>query len=361
MTIMFKVNTQIARIPSFFYAVNCFLFMTTIYGVLLILGGEELFVVMDNLHIKTSNFDYLKNIYMSLLPIYVYYYYTIKGELKLQHILIFIIVLFCIYIANYLNDRAQAIIRSIENRSIMEGFTLNIGYKFLALLPLIALYKRNPLLQYLFTMISLFFIVICMKRGAILIGVICFLLFLYTMLKYANRSNRFIVVLMSVVSIAVGIYFIQDMLSTNDYFIYRIAQTIEGNTSNRADLYSIYIEHFTSEHNFLKFIFGNGANATLKIGKNYAHNDWLELAINNGVIGLLLYVGFYGTLLKDYLIMRRRSKYYSNVLLMVFIVLFLSSLFSMSYDSIDKSIAITLGFLLANLYTGNNENNLLYG
>lgn len=181
------------------------------------------------------------------------------------------------------------------------------------------------------------------------------------MLKSANKRNRFIVVLMSVVGVTTGIYFIIDMLSTNDYFVYRIVQTIEGNTSNRGDLYSIYLEHFTSEQNFFKFIFGNGANATLKIAQNYAHNDWLELAINNGVVGLLLYVGFYWALLKDYLILRRRSNYLSNVLLMVFIVLFLSSLFSMSYDSIDRSIAITLGFLLANLNTRNNENNLLYG
>jgi O-antigen ligase len=110
----------------------------------------------------------------------------------------------------------------------------------------------------------------------------------------------------------------------------------------------------------MSFIFGNGANATLKIGMNYAHNDWLELAINNGVIGLILYVWYYIALFIDYRKIKKVNRSYANVILMTIVILFATSLFSMSYASVDIAMAIALGFILAQVYTTKDENSMLY-
>ena len=136
--------------------------------------------------------------------------------------------------------------------------------------------------------------------------------------------------------------------NNNEYLIYRFNQVLEGNSSNRDIIYSNLWEHFIREDNFLKFVFGNGANATLAIGTNYAHNDWLEIAINNGILGLIVYLAFYMTLLNEVLKIRNRSPLSSNVILMSFIILLMTSFFSMSYSSVGLSIAIAIGYVLAN-------------
>lgn len=355
--IMFKVNTTAAKLPNFFYAVNCFLIVATIYGVILIISGEVLFV---HEYDRVSSFEYLKNIYISLLPMYVFYFYTLTGEMKMKHLLVFIIVLLGINVINYVYGHSLAMMRAIQNRTTTEGFTLNVGYKFIALLPLILVYNKRPLLQYILTLISLFFVILCMKRGAIIIGIVCFIIFLSTMLKFSRRNNRFIIIILSLASLIIGVYYIVDLLGTNDYFVYRLNQTLEGDSSGRDKLYLKYLNHFISERNFFRFFFGNGANATLKVGANYAHNDWLELAINNGIVGLVLYLWYFVALFKDYKFIRKYNKYYANVILMVLIVLFMSSLISMSYNSIEMPVSIALGFIFAISSPYNNENNLLY-
>lgn len=80
------------------------------------------------------------------------------------------------------------------------------------------------------------------------------------------------------------------MMAESDYFNHRIEQTLEGDSSNRDVIYGGLIIHFLDETNALKLFLGNGAQATLKIHGGFAHNDWLELLINNGIIGALIYI-----------------------------------------------------------------------
>ena len=170
------------------------------------------------------------------------------------------------------------------------------------------------------------------------------------MLKFTNRNRKYVLLILSFASLAIGLYFIVDLLNTNDYFIQRIEQTLDGDSSNRNELYSTFFNHFISEQNFFRFVFGNGANATLKVGVNYAHNDWLELAINNGILGIALYIWYFVALFKDYRYINKYNQLFANVILMTLIILLMSSIISMSYDSIDRALSIALGFILAKAY-----------
>ena len=347
--VMFKVNMHERNKPQFFSALNTFLLVTTMYGVLLILSGQELYITEID-YIKTSNTDYLKQIYISLLPIFVFYYYTKKGYVSPRNILLFILVLLLINIICFFHTRAQSMILAIQNGRNVDGVTLNVGYKFLALFPLILLYNRKPFYQYIVAIVTLLFVILCMKRGAILIAVFCFLYFIYNTLRSSKGKNKFIVTFMAIMALLATIFLVTNLLNTSDYFVQRIQQTLDGDASNREDVYSTLLHHFFSEHNFFRFMFGNGANATLKVGMNYAHNDWLELAINQGVVGLLLYVWYYIALFVDYIKIKKFNKNYANVLMMALIVMFASSMFSMSYASLDRAMAIALGFVLAQLH-----------
>ena len=357
--IMFKVIMHRGGLPSYLRALSVFLLMTTLYGLMLILSGQELYITED-VYIKTSNFDYLKNIYSSLLPVFVFFEYSTRGEMTMRNVVIFTVVLLVINILSFFYDRSQAMILAIQSGRHVDGFTLNIGYKFLSLFPLILLCRKRPLNQYLLTIITLFFVILCMKRGAILIALICFPLLIISTMKTAKGRQRLFITILSVFSLLVATYIVINLLSTNVYFAHRIEQTLEGDSSNRDKIYFTFLNHFFSETNAFRFLLGNGANATLEIGMNYAHNDWLEIAINNGLLGIVIYIWYYIALLLDYFKTKKYNKHYGDVIMMVFIIMLASSLFSMSYSSMDRELSIVLGFVLAQLYIKNNENNLFY-
>lgn len=345
----YVVNTKCtySKLPAFIKVVNVFLLMATAYGIVLILSGSELYVTEGD-YIKTSNFDYLKSIYISLLPLYVFYDYSKRNLLTEKSVRIFAIILFCLAIVHYFNDQQTNLIAALEIRSAREEFTLNVGYTFLHLMPLLMFWYRKPIFQFVLLLLCTIFIVLCMKRGAILIGAFCVIYFVYTMLRKTRGTQRFVIAFLTVVAVVVMVYVVQDILETSEYFVQRIEQTLEGDSSNRDMIYSSYLEHFMNEQNPLRILFGNGANATLVVGSNYAHNDWLEIAINNGLLGLIIYILYFVALFRDWLQRRKRmSSYYSAALFMSFIILFSTTLFSMSYSSIDISQTLAMGFILA--------------
>jgi O-antigen ligase len=185
-----------------------------------------------------------------------------------------------------------------------------------------------------------------MKRGAILCGVICLVWFMVTNLRKVPRKRKWIVVLVTVAVVVAGVYFFNYMMETSSYFRYRLAATEAGESSGRNDLYSTFYNHFIHEDNPWKFLFGNGASATLKISYNFAHNDWLEIAINQGVVGLVIYLIYWVC----YFITWRKTKQQPQAFMaigMIFINYFLSTLFSMSYDSVSRCAAMVLGYYLA--------------
>lgn len=346
--IMFRVNTRVRSLPRFIYAVNLFLLVSTLYGALLIISGQELYIT-EGIYRRASNFDYLKYIYMSLLPIYVFFYYSLKRSLTLRHIMFYSICLLLICVANYIHGRNEALLMAMEMGHTTEGVTLNVGYSFLAVMPLLIYWNQKRAVQFCLLILTMLFIIICVKRGAILIGTICSVYFLCNAIKNARPHKRIVVLLLSLFTILAAAWFVIDMLNSNEYFAYRIEETLAGDSSNRDILYSTYWNHFLSETNFLRFIFGNGANATLKIGMNYAHNDWLELLINNGILGIFIYVIYFISLYKDSIIAKRTDSNHYAVILLAFIILFCSSMFSMSYASINIALTIAIGFSLGSV------------
>jgi len=63
----FKANTFSPK-PKLFSGLNALLLLFTIYGGILIISGEQLYITEFG-YTKVRNFEYLKGIYSSLLPI----------------------------------------------------------------------------------------------------------------------------------------------------------------------------------------------------------------------------------------------------------------------------------------------------
>ena len=110
------------------------------------------------------------------------------------------------------------------------------------------------------------------------------------------------------------------------YFQKRIENTLDGNSSGRDVLYNSLANYFWNETTSMQFVFGSGANATLQVVGDYAHNDWLEIAVNQGVLGLLVYV-FYWMLFCKTIMSSSLSPYAKLALQILFMIYFLKSLF----------------------------------
>lgn len=149
----------------------------------------------------------------------------------------------------------------------------------------------------------------------------------------------------------------------NLYFLDRIQETLEGNTSDRDSLYGEFLQHVLDKATIFQQLFGGGADYTLSVSFNYAHNDWIEILVNQGIFGVLIFYmywnGFYKTAFKSQL-----SKDYKMVIQMIFIAYLAKTMFSMSYTTYNIFINLCLGFCLSkicrnNIYT-RYENSIFY-
>lgn len=332
--------------PIYFSGLNILFFTLTIYGLLLLISDHHYVIQAKLFDNEVSKSSYLKGIFLSFPNIYTFYYFSRKGFLTEDHLRKWIVVFFCIAIFRFFDYQIATIQTSLLIGNEVEEVTNNMGYLFVALIPAVALFKGNIRLQYCMLIICMAFIVFGMKRGAIIVGVVSLIYFLYFYLKYNNRVPKGKVIFFSLI-IILAAYLITDyMLETSDYFMYRIVQTKEGNSSGRSNIYEYFWNHFKNETNLFKFLFGNGANATLGIYINYAHNDWLELAINQGVLGIIVYMIYW----LCFLITIKSIKYNRTaklVLTITFISFFIKTFFSMSYTGYSMVPCTVFGYYLA--------------
>ena len=107
----------------------------------------------------------------------------------------------------------------------------------------------------------------------------------------------------------------------------------------------IEANHFLSEDNFVNFMFGHGANGSIRMFYDYAHNDWLELAINQGILGLFLYL-LYWFGLNKYRIKSKHNNVIHAYFTLFIIVFLIKSFFSMSYN-MNIYASSVLGYMIA--------------
>ena len=335
---------QMPHHPPYIKGLNLLVLMFSIYGFALILMSPS------TIHYRMSgmsmaSYNYIKSIYLSILPIYAFYYFSIKGYLTAERLRWWAVV-FCIScVISYYIYMQQAMERILARGSSADEITNNAGYLFLSLIPIWVLFRKKPLLQYAGLAFCMAFILMGMKRGAILIGGVVVLYLIWQIIRNARGKQRFIVILLTAVLAIAGVYFVIDMMSSSDYFIQRIEDTKAGNSSARDDLYSFFWTYFTERAELLHYLFGRGANGTLEVYYGYAHNDWLEIAINQGLLGIIIYLIYWINFYKTW----RQSTNIDakTILALVGIIYFAKTLFSMSYEDMTYVCTSVLGYALA--------------
>ena len=294
---------------------------------------------------EISSRMYLIEHWTSMLPIYPFYVFSKTGQLNKTVIKRWALVLIGVAIIqyNYGQVIAYAKIASLSEDS---GFTNNQGYFIAMVLPLMFLWNEKPIIQYVGIAILMFYVLMAVKRGAIIVAFLCLFIQLLSSLKSFNKRKSVIIILAVATLCILGYNFIINLLSTNEYFAYRFENSLEGDTSGRDSLYSSLFSAFLNNSNFFQLLIGWGADGTVLLMQQQAHNDWLEVLIDLGIVGIVVFVVFW---IRAFITCWRfENKELKVLFLMVIIMLFVRTFFSMSINDMYISSTVVLGYCLAN-------------
>lgn len=332
--------------PKYFRGFNLLILMFTIYGLYHILIHPS--TVKYAISGKTmQSYIYIKSIYLSLLPIYAFYYYSRTGYLTQTRLQRWGIVFLVSVLLSYFRMQQEALQALAEKGSSREEITNNSGYLFLSCIPLLVLYRSKPLLQYAALAFVMVFIVIGMKRGAIAIGLVVSAYFMWQAIKSSEGKMKFVLIALSVAICVGAVFFFIYMMTTSEYMLQRIESTMEGNSSGRDNLYSFFWTYFNEKAGVLQYLIGRGANGTLEIYYNYAHSDWLEIAVNQGLLGVFIYIVYWIHFYQTW-----RFSFNQDAKIMIAIIgmiFFAKAIFSMSYGSMTYVSTSVLGYALATI------------
>ena len=246
------------RINPYLKVLAVLLLMFSVYGMVLFLRG--------------GSFDYLKMIYLSLLPTYSFYVWTKKNRIDAGWIKVMFFIMVGVVVLQYISEMS----RIEENYKETESATINIAYEVLALLPLLFFWKKRPLIQYIMLAVILAVVLSTVKRGAIIIGAICTLYIVLVSIRNSSRRIKWYVWLIVVIFFVIGTRYVLDFYANSEYAQMRMENTLEGDSSGRDMIFTRAWNIFL-DSNILTILFGHGANATIAKMGIAAHNDWLEL------------------------------------------------------------------------------------
>lgn len=331
---------------TFFKGLNKEVFLFLTYGIILILTNG--LVAKDCGGTPRPTYYYLEGALIGFLPIYTCFLYSKKGYLRESNLKIWVITFLIVSVLEFQYEQTQIIASILEKGLSADGFTNNAGYIVLSVMPALYIFRKRPIIIYIGLGICTFFVVMSMKRGAIVLASISLVLILLHLLKGNNRKSKFSVVVLSILGLFALYYFINKMM-TNDYFIQRLTDTLEGNSSNRDVVYNdIWTYYWEKMDLFQKSIGMGGMGTVLNLGM-YAHNDWLEILVSQGVLGLVVFLYFMSCFYKSTRnnCLNSESRF---CLTLIFIIFGIKTLFSMSIGigSIPIFSSTMIGYALAN-------------
>ncbi|MDD2495799.1 MAG: hypothetical protein PHE29_11480 [Tissierellia bacterium] len=290
-----------------------------------------------------ENFAMFAGVLMSLLTFYPFYYFARKNILTSNYLVCFFLIMLPITVFSFISNREFLLINRGTNNLVN-----NVSYDFVNLIPFVFLIRKRRLLALISMLILMFFIIQGAKRGAIITGFVGLAIFVIYQLRTINKKNRKRGYILSFIGIVFLMYFSYSFYLNNEFLIYRMEDMFESGGSNRDIIYAAIWEGWYDSKNPIVHLLGFGfAGSKLLSGGMHAHNDWLELLSNFGVLGVSIYIVLFYSSYR--IIMNSESGDVGKRLLMLCVVSmwFIITLFSMGYTGINGYLrAIILAYLV---------------
>jgi len=287
--------------------------------------------------------EVIKNTLGCMLPFYPFYYFARKDELKAKHLVWFSVLLLPLITWQYFIAESNFLSKSSTTGTEMVN---NWSYMFVGIIPFIFLIRKKRLIATLMMILIVMFVIKGAKRGAIMAASVGMIMYFYYLLKTIDKQHKILgyISVFFVILILVGFVYLNSM--SNSFMMSRMTSILEGDTSNRNLIYTSILKNWYSSDNILNFLFGYGLAGSVGLsGGHLAHNDWLELLSNFGIIGVsvyafLFYSAFKTSLTPEWMLDKK-------ILMLTIVLMWFSvALVSMWYISLENfTNAILLGYL----------------
>ena len=320
---------------------NLLVLLFTIYGTIFIFDPA---VITSESGDAMIHYVYLKQIYISLLPFYSFFYFAKKGCLDKNSLMRVLPLFIGIVIIKFFHRQYMA-----ESAGHFDASTNNTGYLFVSLLPFIFLLEKKKIIQYLTWVLLLLFTFMSVKRGAVLIALLFSGWFFLATVQFKNRRRNNLAIV-GIVLMIVSLYVIFTLfVANNEYFAFRLDKTIsEDREEVREVMYTFMLDWYLHQNTFIGFLFGHGPYTSVKILGLLAHNDWLEIALAQGLIGILVYLHYWKSLFINAKLLKKDGFALSyNIAISFLIIYFTKSFFSMSYDVVPFMTSMILAYAIA--------------
>lgn len=329
------------KLMPYFKCLFIFVALLSIYGLHLIFLGDDIFWKYANFAIPQNR--YILWLLISMLSVVPIYIYTCRGELKEREmkILFFVMLASCIFA--FFKTQEQMLLEAALLGSKQDEFTITVVYSFLSILPLVCLFRKNVLLQFVLLLIFFVFFILSAKRGAILLGAISVIFIIWGVLSNYSIKKKTVLFFISLAFLAGLFQFTLYQIENSPYLLLRYEDTMDGYSSHRDVFIKIILDYIDKNFSVKSFLFGFGAQKTLSVNISFAHNDWVAILLEQGVIGVLAYllfwIGFTYTWLKS-----KSNKESFVVIGSMVIIGFGKTLFSMFYLPVTEIMIISSGF-----------------
>lgn len=313
------------------------LIMVTIYG------GYHMFAhkyTYTAFYDKLASFAYLQMFYRSILPFFMFYLIASKKYISNAVLIRCFIYFFVTYTWSFYDS----VFSDTWNPSELSN-TYNVGYRIVGLIPMLYLLKLNENMKLAILFILLCLVILSSKRGAILVGLIMTLFYVRSSIRYMSKSKFILFTILLIAFVTVLYVFVVDVFVQSSGMQEKWERTISGDLSGRDYIYSYYLSYIIQEQG-LSLFFGNGADSTLRIWGFYAHNDWLEIGMNQGLLGIVVYFIYWLFFYKEWKFKNMRTNY-DTCILCILIAYLLTSLFSMSINDMPHSATFALAYAIA--------------
>lgn len=331
--------------PRLLQAASLLMLMFIAYGLVLIIWGSDY---------VQEPFRYLQFFTNSFCPIFLFYKYSKENLLTESKMQIYFFLILGVSIGHYQKEILA---------STKDEFTNNVGYEFVSLIPLSFVFYKKKIMHFIIISLLLVFVVFSIKRGAIMIGGVCFIWMLTdSIINSDSKKTRYITIALACVVFVASIFLMAYMMQNSKYFQKRVEDTENGNTSRRSTIYALIIESILTNDSYIDLFLGRGAFSTMELN-NMAHQDWLQVAYDNGLIGLFLLLYFCYTFINTS--WNSKNALHPNLrtsFLMLFFIFFMKTMFSMSLSKLPICMTMLIGYYtyktashkkLSNKYTVN--------
>lgn len=269
-----------------------------------------------------SSYSYIFLLRVSLLWVFAYYYGYYLGHFSIYSKIrtVFIVIL---PILIYLLTQTATLRAALTTTG---NFTqINAVFFILVLLPTLLTFKKDKL-KYLFLFIVFAACIFSMKRSAIIAAVLSVIIYLFESFKL-SKTHIFFKFLSIIIVISACLFSFNIINESYDGYLTNRFENIEhGSGRDR-----IFQDAFNGFLNlpFPENIFGRGYNSVMNdniTGGYSAHNDFLEVLYDYGIVGFVLYISIWLAILRRYRsLAKAKSQMMIPYLISIIIFIILSS------------------------------------